>query len=114
MRSSRRTVLTTFSALTLAAAAALAGCGAGSSSSSAASAPADASDTSVSTSSLSGELTVFAAASLQDAFEELAEDFKTSHPDVSITFDFQGLRTWSPRWPRAAPPTCSPPPTAPP
>lgn len=79
MRSSRRTVLTTLSALALAAAAALAGCGSGSTATDQASAD-----------SLSGELTVFAAASLQDAFEELADDFTAQHPHVSVTFDFQG------------------------
>ncbi|WP_423773758.1 molybdate ABC transporter substrate-binding protein [Actinomyces urogenitalis] len=85
MRSSRRTVVTTLSALTLAAAA-LAGCGTGSSSSQASATA----DDQASATSLSGELTVFAAASLQDAFEELADDFTAQHPDLSVTFDFQG------------------------
>lgn len=39
---------------------------------------------------ISGDITVFAAASLQPAFEELAEQFEQANPDVSITFDFQG------------------------
>lgn len=41
-------------------------------------------------STLSGELTVFAAASLHEVFDELAEDFKAEHPDVSITFNYGG------------------------
>lgn len=40
--------------------------------------------------SISGEVVVFAAASLQEAFEEIAEEFQQANPDVSITFDFQG------------------------
>jgi molybdate transport system substrate-binding protein len=41
-------------------------------------------------------LTVFAAASLTDAFTEIGEDFETSHPNVSVVFSFAGsqiLRT---------------------
>ncbi|MDU0348931.1 molybdate ABC transporter substrate-binding protein, partial [Actinomyces sp. MRS3W] len=37
-----------------------------------------------------GELVVFAAASLQDAFEDIAADFQTTYPNVLVTFDFQG------------------------
>ncbi|WP_053107328.1 molybdate ABC transporter substrate-binding protein [Nocardiopsis sp. SBT366] len=39
---------------------------------------------------LSGELTVFAAASLTDVFAEIAEDFRERHPDVEVTFNFAG------------------------
>lgn len=39
---------------------------------------------------LAGQVTVFAAASLQSAFEDLAAAFETTHPGVDITFDFQG------------------------
>ncbi|MEU3018173.1 molybdate ABC transporter substrate-binding protein [Nocardiopsis sp. NPDC007018] len=39
---------------------------------------------------LSGELTVFAAASLTDAFTEIAEDFEARHPGVEVTFNFAG------------------------
>lgn len=45
---------------------------------------------------LSGNLTVFAASSLTDAFEEIAADFGDLHPDVTISFNFAGsseLRT---------------------
>jgi molybdate transport system substrate-binding protein len=41
-------------------------------------------------------LTIFAAASLRNAFEALAEDFRRAHPGVEITFNFAGsqeLRT---------------------
>lgn len=42
------------------------------------------------------ELTIFAAASLLDAFEAIATDFRRAHPGVDITFNFAGsqeLRT---------------------
>jgi molybdate transport system substrate-binding protein len=39
---------------------------------------------------LSGELVVFAAASLTDAFSELAEAFTAEHPDVRVVFNFAG------------------------
>lgn len=42
------------------------------------------------TSTLSGELTVYAAASLQPAFEQLAELFTEQHPDVTFAFSFDG------------------------
>lgn len=41
-------------------------------------------------------LTVFAAASLTDAFTEMGDAFEASHPDVTVTFNFggsQNLRT---------------------
>lgn len=37
---------------------------------------------------LSGELQVFAAASLTEAFTELGEAFEAEHPDVEVTFSF--------------------------
>jgi molybdate transport system substrate-binding protein len=45
---------------------------------------------------LSGSITVFAAASLTDAFHEIATEFKKTNPGVEINFNFQGssaLRT---------------------
>lgn len=42
---------------------------------------------------LEGELTVYAAASLTDAFEEVAEAFVAEHPDVEITFSLAGSQT---------------------
>ena len=38
----------------------------------------------------SGELLVFAAASLTDAFEELAADFEDAHPGVTVTLNLAG------------------------
>jgi molybdate transport system substrate-binding protein len=35
-----------------------------------------------------GEVTVFAAASLTDAFTEIGEAFELGHPDASVTFNF--------------------------
>lgn len=45
---------------------------------------------------VTGQLTVFAAASLTDAFTELAAEFKKANPGASVTFNFAGspaLRT---------------------
>jgi molybdate transport system substrate-binding protein len=39
---------------------------------------------------LSGDLTVFAAASLTDVLERLGETFASQHPGVSVTFNFAG------------------------
>ena len=41
-------------------------------------------------SNVSGEVVVFAAASLTDAFTELGDVFEDAHPDVSVTFNFAG------------------------
>jgi molybdate transport system substrate-binding protein len=38
-------------------------------------------------------LTVFAAASLTDAFKEIGKDFETAHPGVTVTFNFAGSQT---------------------
>lgn len=90
MRLARRAAL---SVLTLVSAAALAACGGTASTSSSAtdSATSDAmaSSTEASTSA-SGSITVFAAASLQGAFEDIAAEFEKANPDASVTFDFQG------------------------
>ena len=37
-----------------------------------------------------GDLTVFAAASLTDAFEEIAADLETANPGLAVTFNFAG------------------------
>ena len=45
---------------------------------------------------VSGDLTVFAASSLTEAFTEIGDAFKTAHPGTSVTFNFDGspaLRT---------------------
>lgn len=39
---------------------------------------------------LSGELIVFAAASLTDVFGEIATDFQAQHPDTTIVYNFAG------------------------
>src|SRR4051812_16293760 len=39
---------------------------------------------------LSGDLTVFAAASLTDAFGQIGTDFEGAHPGAEITFNFAG------------------------
>lgn len=38
-------------------------------------------------------LTILAAASLQEAFNDIAEDFTTEHPDVTIDFNYAGSST---------------------
>jgi len=40
-------------------------------------------------------LTVYAAASLTDAFKEIGTDFESSHPGVTVTFNFAGSQTLS-------------------
>lgn len=80
MRLPRRPAL---SALALLTTASLVACGgtASSGSSASASGPAD---------TVTGTITVFAAASLQDAFSTLAADFEAAHPGADVTFEFQG------------------------
>ena len=43
-----------------------------------------------SSSTLKGDLTVFAAASLTDAFDEIGAAFMTENPDVKVTFNYAG------------------------
>jgi molybdate transport system substrate-binding protein len=43
--------------------------------------------------SLSGEVTVFAAASLTDAFEDLGERFQQANPDIDVSFNFGSSST---------------------
>jgi molybdate transport system substrate-binding protein len=40
--------------------------------------------------SLQGEITVFAAASLTDAFNDMKADFETQYPEVTVTYNFAG------------------------
>lgn len=42
---------------------------------------------------VSGELVVFAAASLTDAFDELGDAFVAEHPDVEVVFNHAGSQT---------------------
>jgi len=46
-----------------------------------------------STSPVPRALTVFAAASLTDAFKEIGKDFETVNPGVTVTFNFAGSQT---------------------
>ena len=39
---------------------------------------------------VSGDITVFAAASLTDTFTELGEEFEAAHPGTTVTFSFAG------------------------
>lgn len=78
----------------------LAGCGGGASSaaspSSAASAGSGAASASASQSETGGEpveLTVFAAASLTETLNQIAEDYKTVAPNVTLTFNFDSSGT---------------------
>jgi molybdate transport system substrate-binding protein len=45
---------------------------------------------SAATGSITGDITIFAAASLNSAFTELGERFETAHPGTSVKFDFGG------------------------
>ena len=87
MRFSRRLAIT---ALSLVSAASLVACGGTASDSASSAAPAAGAQGASAGADITGEVTVFAAASLQDAFEELATSFQNAHPGVHITFDFQG------------------------
>jgi molybdate transport system substrate-binding protein len=42
------------------------------------------------TTAISGDLVVFAAASLTEAFEQIGEEFAAAHPDSAVTFNFAG------------------------
>ncbi|GIG25548.1 molybdate ABC transporter substrate-binding protein [Cellulomonas denverensis] len=53
----------------------------------------DPSAPSTSADDLTGTLTVYAAASLQDTFEELGELFEQEHPGVTVTFNFGASST---------------------
>lgn len=86
MRLSRRLAIT---ALSLVSAAALVACG-GTSDSTNPATPAAGAQGASAGADITGEVTVFAAASLQDAFEELAASFQDAHPGARIAFDFQG------------------------
>jgi len=45
---------------------------------------------SVAVDTLGGTITVFAAASLTDSFQQIADAFTGEHPDVTVTFNFGG------------------------
>ncbi len=50
--------------------------------------PSSASEPSGSREAVSGELQVFAAASLKESYEQIAEDLKKSNPELTITFQY--------------------------
>jgi len=66
----------------------LAGCSSSSSSGPAASSSSGAGSPASASASLSGSLTVFAAASLKEAFTTIGEQFEAAHPGVKVTFSF--------------------------
>jgi molybdate transport system substrate-binding protein len=43
--------------------------------------------------SISGDVTVFAAASLTEAFTQIGDDFEAANPEVTVTFNFAGSST---------------------
>jgi molybdate transport system substrate-binding protein len=65
----------------------LAGCGSGGSDSGS-TGTASTSQSASASPSLSGDLTVFAAASLKDSFTDLGKQFEAAHPGVEVTFSF--------------------------
>ncbi len=92
----RRPALTTLVAV-VAASALLAGCGSSSSGGAAATPSPSTPTTAASTApALSGQITVFAAASLTEAFITLGKQFEAAHPGTTVTFSFgpsSGLAT---------------------
>jgi molybdate transport system substrate-binding protein len=74
-------------ALSAAAALALAGCG--SSDTGASTEDTDTSSTSAAP-EISGDITVFAAASLTESFTQIGKDFEAAHDGVKVTFNFAG------------------------
>ncbi|MEU9735116.1 molybdate ABC transporter substrate-binding protein [Streptomyces sp. NPDC048002] len=85
MRRTRRTLQ-----VAGAGAAALLALSACSSSDSDSSAKSDATASDSASDKLSGEVTVFAAASLKESFETLGEQFEQEHPGTKVTFSFGG------------------------
>lgn len=75
----------TAAALTAVTALAVTGCGSSSSSSSSTS-----SSSTSAASAVSGDITVFAAASLQKTFTNLGHQFETAHPGTHVQFSFAG------------------------
>jgi molybdate transport system substrate-binding protein len=86
----RRTAIT-FIAAGIVGITAVAGCG--SSGTSGSSASPTVSATASSPAALSGSITVFAAASLQEAFATIGKQFEAAHPGVKVTFSFGASST---------------------
>lgn len=71
----------------------LAGCGASTPATDAPASPTEAASATGHPVNLEGEIVVFAAASLQDTFTDLGEQFEQQHPGVRVTFSFGGSST---------------------
>ena len=97
----RRPVLTTLAALT-AATTLLTGCGSSSSGGTTASSTPAGSGASSSV-SLSGNITVLAAASLTESFTKLGKQFEAAHPGTKITFSFGASSTLATQITQGAP-----------
>lgn len=82
----RRTTRTLAASALAVGALVLAGCSGGTTDSGAGSGA----ETNDQASDVSGDLTVYAAASLQGAFEQLGDSFMEEHPDTNLTFSFDG------------------------
>jgi molybdate transport system substrate-binding protein len=84
----RRTAVTVIAAgIVGIAATAVAGCGSSGTSSGSSASP-SASPSASASASLSGAITVFAAASLKEAFTTIGKRFEAAHPGVKVTFSF--------------------------
>ncbi len=70
-----------------------AGCGDGDTGQPAGTPPSVITTTTAADASISGEITVSAAASLTEAFTELGADFRAAHPDATVTFTFDSSGT---------------------
>ena len=86
----------------------LAGCSSGAgddaaTSSAPAAAPTSAAPTTPAAPALTGDLNVFAAASLQDTFTEIGNEIMTANPDLKITFNFGSSGTLSQQMVSGAP-----------
>jgi molybdate transport system substrate-binding protein len=60
-------------------------------------------DESVADTSLSGEVIVFAAASLTEAFTQIGEDFQAANPDTTVIFNFAGSQQLAQQLAQGAP-----------
>ncbi|MFD7135632.1 molybdate ABC transporter substrate-binding protein [Streptomyces sp. NPDC059894] len=90
-RRTRRTPLVTGAAV--AALLTLAACSSSASDDASSASSASSASGSPSSNALSGTVTVFAAASLQESFTTLGEEFEKDHPGTKVTFNFGGSDT---------------------
>jgi molybdate transport system substrate-binding protein len=66
-------------------------------------APGESGDVLVAAGQVQGELVVFAAASLTEAFTELGSDFETAHPGVTVLLNFAGSQQLAQQLAQGAP-----------